>query len=363
MIRRLLSLSSVCVVASVTIGVTLAQPKKAPDNKPAPAPAKAPTPAKGTPAPAPTPNAGSGSGSATPAPPDEGPPPKDMEGRDENPGNPGGVGVDEPKKDVKATVVPKKKTAGYPIEEAARPINLPQNMSEVAIGPHAQLGIGSGDVYKGADALRARYGITRRVQLGFTYMLFGGYDDPVTTDDKIGLHSGKAGGFDVTVLLEDWIGVRVGAPFYIKPVAASLSIGVPLRFRLNEKYTVGGMDDLLNIKLYKFAPSFYHEANNAQAVQNDDTMTTQSRGQLRFSGYGIMQYDRKTAFIGRLGFQLEDFTATRTQSNAGGGIAYFIRAGVQYSPRKWFDAGIFLGFDDLATIGSFGPSAILAARI
>lgn len=353
MIRRLLSLSSVCVVVSVTVGVVLAQPK-APDKK-------APAPAKGAPVPAPTPAPDAGSGSATPPPADE-PPPKDMEGRDENPGNPGGIG-DEPKKDVKATVVPKKKSAGYPIEEAARPINLPQNMSEVAIGPHAQLGIGNGDVYKGGDSLRARYGITRQVQLGFTYVLAGVYDDPVTTDDKIGIHSGKAVGFDVTVLLENWVGIRVGVPFYIKPVAASLALGVPLRFRLNEKFTVGGMDDFLNIKLAKFAPSFYHEADNAQSVQNQDTMTTQSRGQLRISGYGIMQHDRKTAFVGRIGFQLEDFTATRTQSNAGGGIAYFVRAAVQYSPRKWLDVGASLGFDDLATIGSFGPSLLLAARI
>jgi hypothetical protein len=346
MIRRLLSLSSVCVVVSLTVGVVLAQPTKAADPK-----APAPTPA-------PAPNAGSGS--ATPAPVEE-PPPKDIEGRDENPGNPGGIGVEEPKK-VEKTATPKKVT-GYPIEEYLRPINLPQNMSEVAIGPHAQLGIGDGARYQFSDALRARYGITRKVQLGFTYMLGGAYDDPATVEDKIGFHSGKALGFDVTVLLEDWIGIRAGVPFYIKPGAFSLALGVPLRFRVGGKFTVGGLDDLLNIRISKFAPSFYQEAINAQAVVNEDTMTTQSRGQLRISTYGIMQHDRKTAFIGRVGFQMEDFTATRTQSNAGGGIAYFLRGGVQYSPRRYLDVGFFLGFDDLATIGSFGPSALLAARI
>ena len=50
-----------------------------------------------------------------------------------------------------------------------RPITLPQNMSEVAIGPHAQVSTRPA----GTDALRARYGITRQVQLGLTYVLGG----------------------------------------------------------------------------------------------------------------------------------------------------------------------------------------------
>jgi hypothetical protein len=357
MIRRLLSTLSVCVVASLTVGAVLAQPKKAPDKK-APAPGSAKTPA-------PTPTAGSGSaaGSAAPATPDE-PPPKDMEGRTENPGNPGGVTVDVDKPKVVAPV--KRKVAGYPIEEYLRPINLPANMSEVGLGPHAQLGIGSGAKYAGGDALRARYGITRQVQLGLTYLFAGIFDDPVTmTDDKIGAHGGKAVGLDLTVLLDDWIGIRVGVPLYIKPVAASLTIGVPLKFQLGEKFAIGGLDDLLNIRIAKFAPTFYQEANNAQAAFNEENSgVIQSKGALRISTFGVYQYDKKTAFIGKLGFNMEDFASTETQSDApNGGLTYFMRAGVQYSPRKYLDIGFSLGFDDLATFGSFGPAAIFAARI
>lgn len=358
---RLLSLLSICVVASATVTAVVAQPaKKAPDAKKAPvAPAKDPVPT----APKPGAGSGSGSGSAEPAPPaaPEEPPPKDIEGREENPGSPLGIGTEEPPK----VVVPVKKksgSTGYPIEEYLRPINLPANMSEVALGPHAQFG-GDGQDYAGADALRARYGITREVQLGLTYVLGGVYDDPLTTEDKIGFHGGKAVGIDVTVLLQNWIGIRVGVPFYIKPVAFSLAIGVPIRFQIGDKFAVGGLDDFLNIKLSNFAPTFYQEVQNARNAQLDETNATRSAGQLRVTGYGIYQYKPKTAFIGRVGFNMEDFASTKTQSNAGGGISYFLRAGVQWTPRKFIDLGISLGFDDLATYGSFGPQGLLAFRI
>ena len=85
----------------------------------------------------------------------EDPPPGDIEGRDENPDAPRGIGV-ETKPVVEKPV--KAKRGSYPIEEAMRPITLPQNMSEVGIGPHAQL-----SPYQGSDALRARYGITDMV--------------------------------------------------------------------------------------------------------------------------------------------------------------------------------------------------------
>ena len=51
-------------------------------------------------------------------------------------------------------------------------------------------------------------------------MLGGIYDDPATTGDgQDGFHPGKAVGVDVTVLLQNWLAVRVGVPVYIDPVA------------------------------------------------------------------------------------------------------------------------------------------------
>ena len=360
-VRRLVSILSVCLVASVTI--VAAQPKKPADK---PAPVKPPADKR-----LPPPHAGSGSGSAagsagtaagsgagsaagSAVQMTEDPPPKDIEGRDENPG----AVVGEPE-GPKLVAVAKAPRVSYPIEEALRPINLPGNMVEVAIGQHVQL-----SPYQGTDALRARYGITRRVQLGLTYVLgsvFNDHDvDATSADDKQAFHAGKAVGLDLTVLIQDWIGVRLGVPVYVKPLAVSLTLGAPLKFTFGNKFAIGGLDDLLNIKLYRFAPSFYQESINARGAKQEETNVTQSNGQLRISAFGVYNPQPKTALIGRFGFAMENFQSNK-QSN--GGLSYFLRAGVNYSPKKYLDLGISVGFDDLAETGTFGPAGFLAFRI
>jgi len=115
-------------------------------------------------------------------------------------------------------------------------------------------------------ALRARYGITSKVQLGLTYMLGGLFDDPATpTSSSVALHSGKAVGLDVTVMLQDWIGVQLGVPVYISPLAISIAVGAPIKFTFADKFAIGGLDDLLNIRVKKFAPSFYKQPGLRQS--------------------------------------------------------------------------------------------------
>jgi hypothetical protein len=311
-------------------------------------------------------------------------PPSDMEGRDENP--------DAPKVEGETTVtvdVPiKKKKAGYPIEEALRPIVLPKNMSEVGLGPHARLGLGSARPgfanklessrayggYVGSDALRARYGITPQVQIGLTYTYGGVFDKPNTiTGIDYGFAPGKTVGLDVTYLIRDFVGVRVGVPVHIDTPgensgksgpAVSLAIGVPMKFTFGDKYALGALDDFLNIAINRFAPSYDQEAMNALNANEEDTMALLSRGYIRFAAYGVMQRDPKTALIGRVGVHLEDFTATASASSRlGAGATTFIRAEIKYTPRKYLDVGGSLGFDDLSDLGSFGPSAMIALRI
>ena len=352
-VRRVVPLL-VCLMA--TFAVALAQPKKAPTPK---APAKDP---------APTPTAGSGSGSADAPPPvDEGPPP-DMDGKDENPGAPRPLPGEETKVVV---VAPEKKpkTSGYPIEEVLRPITLPANMAEVALGPRAQVDI-DGVGYAGSDTLRARYGITRQIQIGLNYAVAGIYDDPKTSDDKVGFHPGKALELQVAYLIKDFIGVKLGVPVWIyKPAemtdssapAFGLNIGVPMKFRFGEKFALGAFDDLLSIKITQFAPSLEHEYLNAYRAASRDTNTSQSAGFIRFAAYGVYQQSPKLALIGRFGIQLEDFSTRNT--DAGGGVVTTIRAGLEYTVKRYLDVGISLGFEDLDDLGSFGPTGLLAFRI
>ncbi|MEO8554304.1 MAG: hypothetical protein ABI678_30215 [Kofleriaceae bacterium] len=359
-LRRLISILGVSLVATSGFVAAAPTPKK-PATPVAPAKEPAPAPAGGA--------AGAGSG-AVPAggdaagsavAPIEDSPPGDMNGVDENPDNPHAMTNQEPKA-VTAPVV--QKATGYPIQEALRPLTLPQNMSEVSIAPHLQI-----DPFFASDAIHARYGITSQVQIGLTYVYFGAYDravvDPALSS-KTGFHSGKAFGIDVTVLIQNWLAVRVGVPVYISPVAFGLQIGAPIKFTFGDKFAVGGLDDLLNIKLSRFAPSLTNEEENAIQVRNDKINTQQSNGHLRFSFYGVYQHSDKLAILGRLGLDT-DLGVTSGGGGAGtnsaSGSQTFIRAGLQFSPRRYFDIGGSIGWDDLARLGSFGPQLTLALRI
>lgn len=286
-------------------------------------------------------------------------PPSDLDGRGENPDAPTIVG-DEPAPAIIAPLRPKR--SGYPIEEAARPITLPKNTSEVSIDPHMQV-----DPHAGSTALRARYGITEKIQLGLTYLIGGTFDDPATpATDTIGFKPGKAVGLDLTVMLKSWVGVRLGVPFYIDPLAVSITVGAPMKWQFADgKYAIGAFDEVLTIKVKRFAPSFYQEARNALAADGTDDMgtnTVQSDGSVRLSAFGVAQYSPELAIIGRLGLTFEDFSTTKTDA-AGTNPLSFIRAGIQYTPRKYIDLGLSIGFDDLSELGSFGPAGLLAFRI
>jgi hypothetical protein len=285
-------------------------------------------------------------------------PPSDINGTDENPDAPRAVGGEA----VKVVAPKPTKKKPYPIEDVLRPITLPQNLSEVAIDPHADV-----HPYYGSSALYARYGITDKIQIRLTYLWAGVYGTPnASGSDSATFHPGKAVGLDATYMLQDWIGVQLGVPVYLDPVAVSLAIGAPIKFTFGDKYAIGGLDDLLNIKLDRFAPSFMNEFQNAVGVFNDTNTTEQSRGHLRFSFYGEYQYAPNLAFIGRVG--VDDDLGSGGGSSAGttmgsGGTVTFLRAGLQYSPRPFLDVGGSLGFDDLGTWGTFDPEFYLALRI
>jgi hypothetical protein len=345
-VRRLISVLCAGTLASAT--VVVAQP-----SRPAPkkaAPKATPGDKKAAPGPA-TP--GGGEGSAVQM--TEDPPPADINGIDENPDAPKSVGDgDTPP----VATAPAQARTGYPLEEVARPIILSANLAEVSIAPHVAV-----SPFAGAMALRARYGVAPKVQLGLTYLLGGVFDDPATLQSKQGVHPGKAVGLDATVMLQDWVGVKLGVPLYISPLAASITLGAPMKFSFGDKLALGGLDDLLNIRISRFAPTFYQELQNATNADDNKTNTIKSQGELRVSLFGVYQYAPNLAIIGRTGIQMEDFATGKTDGCDGECLTTFIYAGVQYSPRKYLDLGFSIGFDDLAHGGSFAPTGFLAFRI
>lgn len=328
---RLIPLVSAVVLSG---GVALAQ---------APAPTSAPPPADGA-------------GSAV-APIEEAPP-SDMEGTSEDPDAPRG-GESETSVTTVAPVANKSKS-GYPIEESQRPITLPENMAEISLSPHFMA-----SPYIGGDTLRARYGITRQVQLGIAYVIGGVYDDPTTAGtEKKGFHVGKTAGLEVTVLVKNWLGVKAGVPVYFDPLAVSFTAGAPMRF-IFEKFTLGGLDDVLNIRISKFAPRYDYEAYNHAAAAALDSNTEQSRGTIRVGGYGIYQQSQKLAVIGRIGidFDLGSGSGAGPGTSSASEAQTYLKGGIQFTPKKFLDVGILAGFEDLARAGSFGLTGILAVRI
>jgi hypothetical protein len=299
-------------------------------------------------------SAGAGEGSAVQM--TEDPPPSDMSGTAENPDAPRSM-MDAEAPVVTAVAAPPR-PPGFPIEAVLRGITLPQNLSEVSLMPHLAV-----SPFASATALRARYGITSKIQLGVTYLIGGIFDDPATNDSKQAFHSGKAVGLDVTYMIQDWIGVQVGVPLYISPLAVSLTLGVPVKFTFADKFAIGGLDDLLNIKLDRFAPTFYQELQNATNANDTMTNTIKSAGELRVSAYGLYQYQPNLAFIGRIGIQMEDFATGKTDGCRDECLTTFLSGGLLYSPRRYLDLGLQIGFDDLAHGGSFAPAGFLAFRI
>lgn len=347
--RRLFSVLSVALVASATI--VAAQPKPAAKTKkPAGKTAPKPPPKPATPDPA----TGSAAGSAVQM--TEDPPPTDPSGTAENPDAPHAAA--DPDAPVVVAPVVVVRSPGYPIEEAVRPITLPQNLSEISLVPHAVV-----SPFASSVALRARYGITSKIQIGLTYLLGGVFRDPNAADADQALHTGKAVGLDATVMLQDWIGVSVGVPIYISPLAVSLALGAPLKFKFGDQFALGGLDDLLNIRLDRFAPTFYQEAQNAANAATNLNNTIHSSGELRISAFAIFQYQPDVAVIARYGIQMEDFATGKTDGCNGECLTNFISVGVHFTPRRFVDLGLQLGFDDLAHGGSFAPTGFLAFRI
>jgi hypothetical protein len=351
---RLLSVVGTCVVASAS--VALAAPTKG----------AAPATSAGT-------GSGSGSGSGSAAGSGSGSAeagsaqqmaedtkPADERGVDENPGAPHAVGTEEQVVKVAAPTKP----VGYPIQEALRPITLPRYMLEVRLDPHMETGDGSSIPYEMTTTLRGRFGITDKIQVGVTYNAAAIYTDPAIMAKSYSLNGGKAFGVDVTYLVRDWVGARIGIPMYASPDAVSVDFGAPLKFKFGDKFAIGGLDDVFNIKIDNFAPSFYNEYYNAVSGYSATHGTEVPAGILTIAAYAVYQLQRDLAVFGRFGDQ--DFLGGAS-GNAGanqlGGNTEFLYGGLQWSPSPSFDVGASIGWDDLGHIGSFAPAAFAALRM
>ncbi len=257
-----------------------------------------------------------------------------------------GVQATEPTK-----VAPKSRSGAYPITEVLRPLTLPDFTSEIRLEAlfyptpvDAEL------------ALRARYGITRQVQLGLAYGIGGFYDDGKR--DKTRFNTGKAVAIDLSYLATDWIAPRLTVPMYVDPFAIGLGLGAPVKFRFGDRFAVVGFEDVIGIKLVddKFLPDLRREKANEAAVDELTSGTIQSDGYFRIDGGVLYQLAPDLAVSGRFGVTFDDFTGADAGSS--------LRALVQFTPTRAVDLIGEAGWDRLdETRGSLHLSAALAVRI
>ena len=252
---------------------------------------------------------------------------------------------------VKPQAAPKGRAGAYPVTEVLRPLTLPDFTSEIRLET-----LFYPTPVDAEFALRARYGITRQIQLGLAYGIGGFYEDD--NRDKIRFNTGKAVAIDVSYLATDWIAPRLTVPMYVDPFAIGLELGAPVKFRFGDRFAVVGFEQVLGFKLMgdRFLPDLRREKANETAVDELDSGTIQSDGYFRLDGGVLYQLAPDLVISGRFGVTFDDFS--------GADAATSLRALVQLTPIRALDLIGEAGWDRLdETRGSIHLSAALAVRI
>ena len=139
-----------------------------------------------------------------------------------------------------------------------------------------------------------------QVQLGLTYVFGGVYDDPATAEDQARRSTpARPSASTSPCCSQNWLAVRVGVPVYVDPVAVGLQLGAPIKFLFGDKFALGGIDDLLNIKIVEVRAELHQRAENATNADFQTNNTETPNGHLRFAFYGIYQHKPNLAIIAR----------------------------------------------------------------
>lgn len=262
-------------------------------------------------------------------------------GATETPGSPDAAVGMEPKVDETAVAAPVR-PAGYPIELVLRPITLEAGMVE--LGVNAPLFASPAAV---TAALRARYGVTERVEVGLRYAALGADEDGAAT--------GKGLALDVVVGITDWVAAQLSVPMLFDPFAMGVTLGAPLKFTFVQRFSLVFGADLVSFRIKEFVPSYVdprQDEANADALETD---TLVSRGNYRLVGGAIYQLEPHMALSADFGVVSEDFGRGSTLVPLGGTFTY--------SAAPYLDFSARMGLDDVGRGSTFSIAAGLAVRL
>ncbi|MBK9032931.1 MAG: hypothetical protein IPL61_16935 [Myxococcales bacterium] len=248
---------------------------------------------------------------------------------------------------------PAVRQTGYPLEEVLRPITLPDFTSELRL--EAAMYPSPFDLETG---LRARYGITRRAQLGVRYAIGGLYDDGKKMPAKVGWNTGKAVELNFSFLVTDWIAPRIALPMYVDPFTIGMTLGAPVKFRFGSKFAIVGFEEVVGFKFQKkkFLPTLDSERTNEGIVGGLATSTINSDGFIRLDFGAVYQLQPNLALTGRFGINFDDFS---TRGDTGSSL----RVQAQYTPKRRIDLIGLMGFDRLDDGDTFHLTGALQVRI
>lgn len=263
-------------------------------------------------------------------------------GAAETPGAPdAAVGMERPVADTTADAGPVG-PATYPVPVALRPITLYGGMFEVSAGAGM---FPSPAAF--TTALRARYGITDRVEVGLRYALIGADEDDTVT--------GKAMAVDVVVGITDWVAAQLTIPVLLDPFAMGFTLGVPFKFQFGDSFALFVGSDLFSYRIKDFVPSVVDPRINAARVAARATDTVVSSGNFRVVGGAIYQLAPNMAVAVDIGVTTEFEESENPELPLGGTFTY--------SLADFLDLAGRLGFDTISDGGTFSLTAGVSVRL
>ncbi|MBK9070299.1 MAG: hypothetical protein IPL79_04760 [Myxococcales bacterium] len=229
---------------------------------------------------------------------------------------------------------PARAVLGYPGREVDRPVSLPGGVGEIA------LSIKATSLPEAGGLLRLRYGITPRVQFGLLYGGVSAYDKPTNGGgSSFSVEPGKSIGAELQVVIVDGVAVRATVPMYLDPYAAGVSIGAPIHVRLNSRFALVGLEDVVSFRVHKFFPSLLSEGTNIALAAAQANNGVVPRGTIRIVPGLMYQQSDKLSVGGQFGLLLINFGDDPTGVELKGRMLYNI------STR--FDFWATAGFDNL----------------
>jgi hypothetical protein len=231
----------------------------------------------------------------------------------------------------------------YPIEVILRPLTLAADQIQVSLDMPFTIS----DTPFLTQVFRGAYGITTDLQVGISYG-FG-----LQTLSPASYNAGKAFSLDAAyTILPGILAAQASLPFNMDPFASGISLGVPFRLTIMDKWAVFGGQDLVQVRIYKYAPDVANPVYNEAIERGLDANSTDHYGNVNLSFGGLYQAKPNIAVTWAWAWRWDNFDDDDKP------VSSFV--GLTWSQNNRFDLGARAGFtrvDDPKDSFTLGLSA------